>query len=75
HSNKPGVISSNLLPILQRLKIEPSCWESQQKHFGKRYFLVAGSKDKIRTLAHKIGIKWMNGQGSNSPFPEPSGTS
>lgn len=66
---KSGVISGDLPAILQRLHLQPDNWLSQQNHFGKRYYLVAGSKEKIRTLALKIGIKWMNGQGVGSPFP------
>lgn len=66
---KSGVISGDLPAILQRLHLRPDNWLLQQNHFGKRYYLVAGSKKKIRTLALKIGIKWMNGQGVGSPFP------
>jgi len=67
-SDKSGSIPANLEPILQRLQLQPATWMGQQSHFGKRYFLVAGSRDKIKTLALKIGVKWMNGQGSSSPF-------
>ena len=67
-SDKSGSIPVNLEPILQRLQLQPTAWMAQQSHFGKRYFLVAGSRDKIKTLALKIGVKWMNGQGSSSPF-------
>ena len=57
-----------LLPILRRLQIEPDNWMNQVNHFGKRWYRVAGSKNKIKTLALKISLKWMNGQGPSSPF-------
>ena len=66
-AGKSNAIATNLPPILQRLGLEPRSWMVQQNHFGKRYFLVAGAKDKIKTLALKIGVKWMNGQGIGAP--------
>ncbi len=36
-----------LAPILKRLQIEPDTWMNQVNHFGKRYFKVAGSKDRF----------------------------
>ncbi len=65
---KKGVIPSHLQPIMERLHLRSETWMAQQKHFGRRYFLVAGSREKIKTLALKIGVKWMNGQGSCSTF-------
>ncbi len=70
-TNKSGSIPPNLSPILKRLHLEPETWMSQVNHFGKRYFRVAGSANKIKTLALKIGLKWMNGQGKSSPFGIP----
>ena len=67
-SDKSGSIPARLKPILQRLQMQPATWMVQQSHFGKRYFLVAGSRDKIKTMALKIGVRWMNGQGKSSPF-------
>lgn len=67
-ADKSGAISSSLPPILQRLGLNTHSWIAQQNHFGKKYFLVAGSREKIKTLALKIGVKWMNGQGTGSPF-------
>ena len=67
-SDKSGSIPAHLEPVLQRLQLQPATWMAQQSHFGKRYFLVAGSREKIKTLALKIADKWMNGQGSSSPF-------
>jgi len=63
-----GSISNDLLPILRRLKVEPDTWINQMNHFGKRWYRVVGSKERIKVLALKIGLKWMNGQGSGSPF-------
>ena len=68
HAGKTGAIPRNLQSIIQRLKLKPESWLAQQKHFGKRYFLAAGAKEKIRVLAQNIGMKWMNGQGTSSPY-------
>ncbi len=69
---KKGLIPNQLKPIMERLHLKSDTWLEQQKYFGKRYFLVAGSRDKIKVLALKIGVKWMNGQGSCSPFGLPT---
>ena len=70
--NKSGSIPANLEPILSRLQISPDTWMNQVNHFGKRYFRVAGSKELIKSIALKIGLKWMNGQGKTSPFESPA---
>ncbi len=67
--NKSGTISTNLPPILSRLNIESATWIKQVNHFGKRWYRVVGSREKIKLLAGKIGLKWMNGQGKDSIFP------
>ncbi len=69
---KGGVIPNHLQSIMERLHLKPEAWMEQQYHFGIRNFLVAGSREKIKALALKIGVKWMNGQGSCSPFGLPS---
>ncbi len=69
HQSKTGTIPNHLQPILQRLQLQSDFWMAQQNHFGKQYYLVAGSKEKIKILASKIGAKWMNGQGISSPYP------
>ncbi|RLA05316.1 MAG: transposase [Gammaproteobacteria bacterium] len=66
---KKGKIQSHLPPILQRLEFDSGKWMAQQNHFGKRRYLVVGCNEKIRAMASRIGVKWMNGQGS--PFWEP----
>ncbi len=38
-------------------------------HTVPKTFHWAGSKEKIKILASKIGVKWMNGQGISSPYP------
>ncbi len=68
--DKPGFIKNKLPPILTRLQIEPRTWVKQMNHFGKRWYRVIGSKHKIKSLATKIGLNWMNGQGKSSPFRE-----
>ena len=67
-ADKSGSIPMKLLPILKRLQIEPESWINQVNHFGKRWYRVVGSTNKIKTLALKLSLNWMNGQGSNSPF-------
>ncbi len=70
--DKPDSIPLNIKPILKRLQIESDTWMKQVNHFGKRYFRVAGSKEIIKSIALKIGVKWMNGQGRSSPFESPA---
>jgi len=70
--DKSGSIPNHLTPILSRLQITPETWIKQVNHFGKRWYRVAESKEKIKSLATKIGLKWMKGQGKGSPFPAPS---
>ncbi len=70
--NKSISIPNSLKPILRQLQIEPDTWMNQVNHFGKRYFRVAGSKEIIKSIALKIGLKWMNGQGKSSPFELPA---
>jgi len=67
-ADQTGSIPMKLLPILKRLQIEPDNWINQVNHFGKRWYRVAGSVNKIKILALKMRLKWMNGQGTDSPF-------
>ncbi len=66
--DKSGTINNSLPPILSRLQIDKDTWIRQVNHFGKRWYRVVGSKEIIKSLASKIGLKWMNGQGKGSPF-------
>jgi len=66
--DKPGFINNQLPSILSRLEIDSNTWNQQILHFGKRWYRVVGSKEKIKALASKIGISWMNGQGKGAPF-------
>ncbi len=67
-NDKSGFINNQLPSILSRLQIDSKTWNQQINHFGKRWYRVVGSKEKIKSLASKIGISWMNGQGKGSPF-------
>jgi len=68
-TDKAGKISSNLPPILDRLGLKPNSWIAQQNHFGKHYFMAIGAKERIKSMALRIGVKWLNGQGACSPYP------
>jgi putative transposase len=60
--DKKGSIPNELLPIMQRLGVEPETWLTSIKHYNRDYFSVLGALDRIKTFAQVQGRAWCRGQ-------------
>lgn len=59
--DKRGSIPSSLLPLLQRLRIEPSAWLTMTQHFERDFKSWIGHSDKIATMCETQGRSWVQG--------------
>ncbi len=63
--DKHGSIPVNLSSILKRLKIKEENWLETCEKYGRRFFLVSGAYENIKSLAKKVGRKWFKGQSAS----------
>ncbi len=69
HSRKEGVISSDVLPILESLEIDSDAWVKNVERYGKLFYRVAGRAENIMRAAKKAGLNWLKGkEGSRQLF-------
>jgi len=59
--DKRGNIPSELQPILRRLGINSTNWVESVEHYGRKYYLMAGSESKLQKMSEKLGQCWMKG--------------
>jgi hypothetical protein len=60
--DKKGSIPEDLLPILERLKLNPDTWLTSIKQYKKDYFTAVGAIDRIKAYAESLGKRWFQGQ-------------
>ena len=60
-TDKRGAIPSNILPILERLKIRAEQWVDNIIKHGEMFHRVVGNKAEIRDLAARRGKHWFKG--------------
>jgi len=61
--DKRGHIPSHLAPILERLGYSPEQWLAAAGGFRRRFGPFAGASERLRSLAQKLGRKWLRGVG------------
>lgn len=66
--DKRGHIPNHLLPILERLNINPDEWLPTVKHFGRRFSRCAGAVDHIRHWCKQQGNAWGRGISASRAF-------
>jgi REP element-mobilizing transposase RayT len=72
-SGKPGVIDSDLLPILPRIGANSDAWLDIISRFGSRFRLAAGLLSNLRDFADQLGRCWLTGVATaRSAFIKPS---
>ena len=59
--DKHGAIPANLLPILQRLNIEPDKWLTHMQGHNSHKSIAFGPLHKLRRYAAQCGFKWVRG--------------
>ena len=59
--DKPGVISPEIRPLLDSLDLDAREWVNTVRMYRKRFGLVAGTAERIREVAAKIGKCWLKG--------------
>jgi len=60
-SGKPGYISSNTLPILERLNLTSSDWLNVTSNLERPRAIMVGSTEKVKALNTKVGRKQISG--------------
>jgi len=58
---KRGVVPEELAPILERLKIEPSGWDSLITGFNHTFSRAAGSFESLQAKAMSLNKSWIKG--------------
>jgi hypothetical protein len=61
--DKRGHIPNHLAPILERLGYSPDQWLDAAGGFRRRFGPFAGASERLRSLAQKLGRKWLRGVG------------
>ncbi|MET0052025.1 MAG: hypothetical protein ABW095_13225 [Candidatus Thiodiazotropha sp.] len=61
--DKKGAIPQSLMPIMQRLGVDPQSWLVSINQYNQHYFSVLGVLDKVREFARVQGKAWCRGQG------------
>jgi hypothetical protein len=61
--DKRGHIPSHLTPILERLGYSTDQWPAAAGGFRRRFGPFAGASERLRSLAEKLGRKWLRGVG------------
>jgi len=60
-SDKRGAIEADLVPILQRIGVNPEAWAETISGFGDKFSLVAGLLCNLRAFADQLGRQWFKG--------------
>jgi hypothetical protein len=59
--DKPGVIPSDVRPVLQTLGVLEENWVANTQHFGQRFYRALGPVNRLRRLAERTGQQWVHG--------------
>ena len=59
--DKFGAIPENIMPILDRLKIDESEWLNTVSHYGHRFYRIVGPIELIRKISRKVNRNWFKG--------------
>ncbi|MET0007182.1 MAG: alpha-amylase family glycosyl hydrolase, partial [Candidatus Thiodiazotropha sp. 6PLUC4] len=60
--DKRGAIPEELVPILERLKLNPDAWLRSIKYYNRDYFTAVGAIDRIKAYAQSMEKCWFQGQ-------------
>jgi len=61
-ASKAGRIPENILPILERLTLDPSDWIDEMTYFGHWYHRAVGSLTSLNKYCQHLGQQWLKGQ-------------
>jgi len=67
-SDKRGAIPSDLAPILQRLGVDEAHWVDNVQNFGRRFHRFVGTVERLRSLSHELGHRWLHGLTASAVF-------
>ncbi|MES9947704.1 MAG: alpha-amylase family glycosyl hydrolase [Candidatus Thiodiazotropha sp.] len=60
--DKKGAIPGDLVPILERIGLNPDAWVTSVSHYNRHYFSVLGAIDRIKAYAQAQKKSWHRGQ-------------
>jgi hypothetical protein len=60
--DKRGSIPNDLLPILERLQLDPDVWLSSINTYKRDYFSAVGAIDRMKAYAKSLEQRWFQGQ-------------
>ena len=61
HPDKRGAIPADLVPILERLLINPSHWLETVTELDKKFRTAVGRPESMRQRAARMGRRWLQG--------------
>jgi REP element-mobilizing transposase RayT len=61
-NDKRGSIPDELVPIIERLQLNPDSWLSSVKRYNRDYFKAVGAIDRIKAYAKSLEKCWFQGQ-------------
>ena len=61
---KRGFTNAHVPPILERLGFEPDSWLQLVENFDDWYRSAAGSVERLREEAQRLGRRWLAGVGA-----------
>jgi REP element-mobilizing transposase RayT len=68
-AGKKGFIPRDIEPLLERMELNVENWTDTVKHFGKRFYHIAGPVKTLVAAASHLGLKWVKGKtGAKSAF-------
>jgi len=67
-SDKRGAIPPDLAPILQRLGVDEAHWVDNVQHFGRRFHRFVGRVERLKSLSHELGHRWLHGLTASAGF-------
>ncbi|MBP1609803.1 MAG: hypothetical protein H6Q04_2038 [Acidobacteria bacterium] len=59
--DKRGAMDADLMPIMQRLGVNPHAWVETVSYFGTGFRLAAGSFSNMAHFAKRLGRQWLKG--------------
>ena len=70
-AGKRGVISPDVVPLLESLEIDADAWVKNVQRYGKLFYRVAGKIEEVVKAAKERGMHWMRGKGGSQQLYKP----
>ena len=65
---KRGAISTDLAPILERLRVREESWLEAMADVAERFSTVVGTAGQLAAAASRLGQQWLKGAGAATQF-------